>query len=68
MLKFRSMYADTDHSVHRDYIEKAMDTSIAPNANGLYKLDRARLDHPRRPVAAPHEPRRAAATRQRAPR
>jgi lipopolysaccharide/colanic/teichoic acid biosynthesis glycosyltransferase len=26
--------------VHRDYIEKAMDTSIAPNANGLYKLDR----------------------------
>ena len=40
MLKFRTMYADTDHSVHRDYIEKAMDTSIAPNANGLYKLDR----------------------------
>jgi len=40
MLKFRTMYADTDHGVHRDYIQKAMDTSIAPNANGLYKLDR----------------------------
>ena len=40
MLKFRTMHADTDPAAHREYIEMAMDRGLAPNDNGLYKLDR----------------------------
>jgi len=40
MLKFRTMHADTDAAAHREYIEMAMDRGLAPNDNGLYKLDR----------------------------
>ena len=40
MLKFRTMHADTDPDVHRDYIERAMGPTLAPNNNGLYKLER----------------------------
>jgi exopolysaccharide biosynthesis polyprenyl glycosylphosphotransferase len=40
MLKFRTMNAETDPAVHREYFQRAMDTRIAPNENGLYKLER----------------------------
>ena len=40
MLKFRTMYVDTDETVHREYIRQTMDSSAAPRQNGLYKLDR----------------------------
>jgi lipopolysaccharide/colanic/teichoic acid biosynthesis glycosyltransferase len=40
MLKFRTMNTDTGEAAHREYIRLAMDTSLAPNANGLYKLGR----------------------------
>jgi lipopolysaccharide/colanic/teichoic acid biosynthesis glycosyltransferase len=39
-LKFRTMHADTDDSEHRAYIKATMDTGAAPEANGLYKLER----------------------------
>jgi exopolysaccharide biosynthesis polyprenyl glycosylphosphotransferase len=39
-LKFRTMYTDTDDSLHRAYIISTMDTSAAPQRNGLYKLER----------------------------
>jgi exopolysaccharide biosynthesis polyprenyl glycosylphosphotransferase len=39
-LKFRTMYADTDDSLHRAYILSTMDTGAAPQRNGLYKLER----------------------------
>lgn len=41
VLKFRTMRADTDEDVHREYIRNVMDASAAPNGNGIYKLDRA---------------------------
>jgi len=40
-LKFRTMKTDTDHSVHRAYIQQTMSARAEANANGLYKLDRA---------------------------
>ena len=40
MMKFRTMRADTDTAEHREYFQRAMDTRIAPNENGLYKLER----------------------------
>jgi exopolysaccharide biosynthesis polyprenyl glycosylphosphotransferase len=40
-LKFRTMTADADTSAHREYIKRTMDPHIAPNGNGLYKLERA---------------------------
>jgi exopolysaccharide biosynthesis polyprenyl glycosylphosphotransferase len=40
MLKFRTMYVDTDEAVHREYIRDTMDAGAAPLQNGLYKLDR----------------------------
>jgi exopolysaccharide biosynthesis polyprenyl glycosylphosphotransferase len=40
MLKFRTMYQDTDEAVHREYIRDTMDAGAAPRQNGLYKLDR----------------------------
>ena len=40
MLKFRTMYVDTDAAVHREYIRQTMDAAAAPTENGLYKLDR----------------------------
>jgi lipopolysaccharide/colanic/teichoic acid biosynthesis glycosyltransferase len=39
-LKFRTMKADADTSAHRDYIKRTMNPRIAPNGNGLYKLER----------------------------
>jgi exopolysaccharide biosynthesis polyprenyl glycosylphosphotransferase len=39
-LKFRTMHADTDDSLHRAYIINAMDKGSAPQGNGLYKLER----------------------------
>jgi exopolysaccharide biosynthesis polyprenyl glycosylphosphotransferase len=39
-LKFRTMRCDVDTSVHREYIKQTMSAAAAPNANGLYKLDR----------------------------
>jgi exopolysaccharide biosynthesis polyprenyl glycosylphosphotransferase len=38
--KFRTMYVDTDDSLHRAYIVSTMDTGAAPQRNGLYKLER----------------------------
>jgi exopolysaccharide biosynthesis polyprenyl glycosylphosphotransferase len=40
VLKFRTLRVDTDVEAHRAYIAQTMDASAAPNANGLYKLDR----------------------------
>jgi exopolysaccharide biosynthesis polyprenyl glycosylphosphotransferase len=40
VLKFRTMRVDTDQEEHRRYIERTLTSSAAPNANGLYKLDR----------------------------
>jgi exopolysaccharide biosynthesis polyprenyl glycosylphosphotransferase len=39
-LKFRTMRMDTDDTVHREYIKATMDPSVAPQRNGLYKLER----------------------------
>ena len=39
MLKFRTMRVDTDTTIHRDYVKTLMDTTIAPDASNLYKLD-----------------------------
>jgi exopolysaccharide biosynthesis polyprenyl glycosylphosphotransferase len=39
-LKFRTMRTDVDTSVHREYIKQTMSADAAPNANGLYKLER----------------------------
>ncbi|MEX0815883.1 MAG: sugar transferase [Gaiellales bacterium] len=39
-LKFRTMRLDTDDAPHREYIKTILTSSTAPNANGLYKLDR----------------------------
>jgi exopolysaccharide biosynthesis polyprenyl glycosylphosphotransferase len=41
MLKFRTMRVDTDTTIHRDYVKTLMDTTIAPDASNLYKLDQA---------------------------
>jgi exopolysaccharide biosynthesis polyprenyl glycosylphosphotransferase len=41
MLKFRTMYVDTDDAAHREYIRETMHTSAAPTANGLYKLSQS---------------------------
>lgn len=40
MLKFRTMYVDTDDAAHRDYIRATMDAAASPTENGLYKLSR----------------------------
>jgi exopolysaccharide biosynthesis polyprenyl glycosylphosphotransferase len=40
MLKFRTMYVDTDDSEHREYVRRTMSASALPNANGIYKLER----------------------------
>ena len=39
-LKFRTMTPDSDSSAHRTYIRESMDPHAAPNASGLYKLER----------------------------
>jgi exopolysaccharide biosynthesis polyprenyl glycosylphosphotransferase len=39
-LKFRTMKVGADTSAHRAYIERVMDPTVAPNGNGLYKLER----------------------------
>jgi exopolysaccharide biosynthesis polyprenyl glycosylphosphotransferase len=39
-LKFRTMKVDVDADAHRAYIERIMDPTVAPNGNGLYKLER----------------------------
>ncbi len=41
LLKFRTMYIDTDDAPHREYVRTIMDTLEAPNENNLYKLDRS---------------------------
>ena len=41
MLKFRTMYVDTDDAAHRDYIRSTMDAGASPTSNGMYKLSRA---------------------------
>jgi exopolysaccharide biosynthesis polyprenyl glycosylphosphotransferase len=40
MLKFRTMYVDTDDSLHREYIRSTMSSRALPTGNGLYKLER----------------------------
>jgi exopolysaccharide biosynthesis polyprenyl glycosylphosphotransferase len=40
VLKFRTMCVDADDSAHRAYIASAMSAGAAPQANGLFKLDR----------------------------
>ena len=39
-LKFRTMRAGAEESMHRDFIKATMSAAAAPNANGIYKLDR----------------------------
>jgi exopolysaccharide biosynthesis polyprenyl glycosylphosphotransferase len=39
-LKFRTMRAETDESEHREFIKQLMDRAAAPQANGVYKLER----------------------------
>jgi exopolysaccharide biosynthesis polyprenyl glycosylphosphotransferase len=41
VMKFRTMRVDTDDAPHREYVRSIMDTSQAPTANNLYKLDRS---------------------------
>ena len=41
VLKFRTMRVDTDQDEHRRYIATTLTRDASPNANGLYKLDRA---------------------------
>jgi len=41
VLKFRTMKADTDSSVHREYISRVMSAEADADENGLYKLERA---------------------------
>jgi len=41
VLKFRTMRVDTDAEAHRACIERTMSAKAAPNANGIYKLDRS---------------------------
>jgi lipopolysaccharide/colanic/teichoic acid biosynthesis glycosyltransferase len=45
MLKFRTMYSDSDDSPHRDYVRRLLSEPalVAPSADGLYKL----VDDPR---------------------
>ena len=40
VLKFRTMRVDADEECHREFIRATMDAGAAPQANGLYKLDR----------------------------
>jgi exopolysaccharide biosynthesis polyprenyl glycosylphosphotransferase len=40
ILKFRTMFVDTDTDTHREYIERIMDREEQPNDNGLFKLER----------------------------
>lgn len=40
ILKFRSMYVDTDPEIHRAYVGSIMDKRMQPNENGLFKLER----------------------------
>ncbi|CAN5669762.1 sugar transferase [soil metagenome] len=39
-LKFRTMKADTSEDDHRSYVERTMDSRAAPEAGGVYKLER----------------------------
>jgi lipopolysaccharide/colanic/teichoic acid biosynthesis glycosyltransferase len=39
-LKFRTMHTNVDESEHKEYVRKTMSDNVAPNANGLYKLER----------------------------
>jgi exopolysaccharide biosynthesis polyprenyl glycosylphosphotransferase len=41
LLKFRTMRMDADDGPHRAYIKATMAGPIAPDSNGLFKLDRA---------------------------
>jgi exopolysaccharide biosynthesis polyprenyl glycosylphosphotransferase len=41
VLKFRTMRLGTSDDEHRDYIRSAMDRRSRPEANGLFKLERA---------------------------
>jgi lipopolysaccharide/colanic/teichoic acid biosynthesis glycosyltransferase len=38
--KFRTMRVETSDQAHREYIQHAMDSNVAPETGGLYKLDR----------------------------
>src|SRR5262249_39743938 len=40
MLKSRTMRADADDALHREYVRGIMDVGASPAANSLYKLDR----------------------------
>ena len=39
-LKFRTMRTDVDQEEHKEFIRKTLKGDVAPNANGLYKLER----------------------------
>ena len=41
LLKFRTMRMDADDGPHRAYIKATMAGPVAPDSNGLFKLDRA---------------------------
>ena len=41
MLKFRTMTVDADQSSHREYIRSIMTREAAPEAHGLFKLERS---------------------------
>ena len=40
VLKFRSMFVDTDEGVHRDFIQTVRSSSAVVGESGLYKLER----------------------------
>jgi len=40
VLKFRTMRVDADESRHREFIQATMHAGVAPESNGLFKLDR----------------------------
>jgi exopolysaccharide biosynthesis polyprenyl glycosylphosphotransferase len=42
-VKFRTMRADVDHELHRDYIRRAMNRDAAPETSGRYKLERPEI-------------------------
>ncbi len=40
-LKFRTMRVDTDPDEHRDFVKALMQKTVAPQSNGVFKLERA---------------------------
>ena len=68
VLKFRTMRVDTDEAVHRDYIAARCAGVGRRREDGLYKLEREDSVTRVGRWLRQHEPRRAPAARERAPR